>query len=160
MIGAAKITIILIFENKNRLVVRSITIKEEMNNVMFWSKKDISKVKNTLHQWILQNILENQEFQRIGKFIMVNFYEMDFMKGIVMLVKADHMYNILSSDNHYLLFKRWRWNWRMKVFRGVCSWMSIHLLHPSFSEGQASARERYSCREMVWYCNIDDTGAR
>ena len=63
-------------------------------------------MKNTLHQWILQNILENQEFQRIGKFIMVDFYEMDFMKGIVMLVKADHMYNILSSDNHYLLVKR------------------------------------------------------
>ena len=40
---------------------------------MFWSKKDISKVKNTLHQWILQNILENQEFQRIAKFIMVDF---------------------------------------------------------------------------------------
>ena len=102
---------------------------------MFWSKKDISKVKNTLHQWILQNILENQEFQRIAKFIMVDFYQMDFMKGIVILVKVDDMYNILRSDNHYLLFRRWRWNWRMKVFPGVCPWMSIHLLHPSFIQG-------------------------
>ena len=63
-------------------------------------------MKNTLHQWILQNILENQEFQRIAKLIMVDFYQMDFMKGIVILVKVDDMYNILRSDNHYLLVKR------------------------------------------------------
>ena len=49
---------------------------------MFWQKKDTSKVKNTLLQWILQNILENQTFQRIAKFIMADFYEMDFMNGI------------------------------------------------------------------------------
>ena len=53
MIEAAKITIILIFENKNKLVVRSIAIKKETKNVMFKSKKDTSKVKNTLLQWIL-----------------------------------------------------------------------------------------------------------
>ena len=40
---------------------------------MFWSKKDSSKAKNTLLQWILQNI------QRIAKFIMVNSYEMNFI---------------------------------------------------------------------------------
>ena len=34
---------------------------------MFSSKKDSSKVKNTLLQWILQNILENQTFQKIAK---------------------------------------------------------------------------------------------
>ena len=39
-------------------------------------------VKNTLLQWILQNILENQTFQGIAKFIIVDFYEMDFMIGI------------------------------------------------------------------------------
>ena len=39
-------------------------------------------MKNTLLQWILHNTLENQTFQRIAKFIMVDFYEMDFMKGI------------------------------------------------------------------------------
>ena len=33
-----------------------------------------------LLQWILQNILENQTFQRIVKFIIVDSYEMDFMK--------------------------------------------------------------------------------
>ena len=59
---------------------------------MFWSKKDTkdtSKLKNALLQWILQNILENQTFQRIAKFILVDSYEMDFIKGIVILVKVD-----------------------------------------------------------------------
>ena len=74
------------------MVRRSIAIKEEAQNVMFWSKKDTkdtSKLKNALLQWILQNILENQTFQRIAKFIMVDSYEMDFIKGIVILVKVD-----------------------------------------------------------------------
>ena len=57
---------------------------------MFWLEKDISKVENTLLQWILQNILENQTFQRIAKFIMADFYEID-------LVKVYEMYNILKS---------------------------------------------------------------
>ena len=43
-------------------------------------KKDISKVKNTLLKWILQNISENQKFQRAAKFTMTDFYEIDFMK--------------------------------------------------------------------------------
>ena len=41
---------------------------------MFWSKRDTSKVKNILIQRILPNILENQTFQRIAKFIMVDSY--------------------------------------------------------------------------------------
>ena len=49
---------------------------------MFWSKKDTSKLKKTLLQWILQNILENETFQRTTKFIMVHFYEIDYMKCI------------------------------------------------------------------------------
>ena len=44
------------------LVVRSMEIKEEAKNVMFWLKKDIWKVKNILLQWILRNILENEIF--------------------------------------------------------------------------------------------------
>ena len=31
------------------------------------------------------------------KFIMGDFYKMDFMNGIVILVKEDEMYNILKS---------------------------------------------------------------
>ena len=50
---------------------------------MFWYKKDTSKVKNILLQWILKNILENQTFQIIAKFIMVDSYEMDFMKVLL-----------------------------------------------------------------------------
>ena len=50
-----------------------------------------------------QKILKNQTFQRIEKFIMVNSYEMDFMNGIVILVKVDEMYNILKSASHCLL---------------------------------------------------------
>ena len=58
---------------------------------MFWSKRDSSKVKNRLLQWIFQNILENQTFRRIAKFIMVDSYETDFMKGNVILAKVDEM---------------------------------------------------------------------
>ena len=42
-----------------------------------------------LHQWILQNILENQAFQG-----MVKYTE---MKGIVVLAKVDEMYDLLKS---------------------------------------------------------------
>ena len=45
-------------------------------------------MENTLLQWILQNILENQMFQRIAKFIMADFYEMDFMKGSCYISKS------------------------------------------------------------------------
>ena len=34
---------------------------------------------------------------------MTDFYEMDFMKGLVMLVKVDEMHNILMSASHCLL---------------------------------------------------------
>ena len=54
-------------------------------------------MKNTLLQWILQNILENQMFQTTAKFIMTDFYKIDFMKGIFRLVKVDEIYNILKS---------------------------------------------------------------
>ena len=54
---------------------------------MFWLEKDIAKVEILLLQWLSQNILENQTSQRIAKFIMAIFYEMDFMKGIAISVK-------------------------------------------------------------------------
>ena len=70
-------------------------------------KKDISKVKNTLLKWILQNISENQTFQRTQKFIMTDFYEMDFMKGIIILIKVYEMYKILKkSPSQSLLVER------------------------------------------------------
>ena len=64
---------------------------------MFWFKKDRSKVKNTSLKWILQNISENLTFQRTTKFNMADFYKMEFMKGIFILVKTDEMHKILKS---------------------------------------------------------------
>ena len=51
-------------------------------------KKDISKKKMILLQSNLQNILENLAFKRTVKFIEI--------KGIVILVKVDEMYNIVN----------------------------------------------------------------
>ena len=70
---------------------------------MFRLKKDTSKMKNTLPRWILQNVLQNQTFQRIAKFIIANFYEIDFMKGSIILGEVDEMYYILKSASHCLL---------------------------------------------------------
>ena len=68
----------------------------------------MSKVENTLLQWILQNILENQTFQRIAKFIMADFYEID-------LVKVYEMYNILKSASLFI-GREMRWKWMIKAF--------------------------------------------
>ena len=46
---------------------------------MYIYQKRQFKSENTLLQWSLQNILENQTFQRRVPFIMVNSYEMAFM---------------------------------------------------------------------------------
>ena len=72
----------------------------------FDKKKDSSRVKNALLQWILQNILENEAFQRIANFVMVDSCEMDFMKGNVILVKGDELYNIFKSASHSLFYER------------------------------------------------------
>ena len=50
--------------------------------------------------------LEKQTFQRIAEFIMSDFDKMDFMKGIVILIKVDEMYLILKSVSHCLLVER------------------------------------------------------
>ena len=41
-----------------------------------------------LLKWILQNISENQTFQRTAKFTITDIYELDFMNGIVILIKV------------------------------------------------------------------------
>ena len=97
---------------------------------------------------------------------MADFYEMDFTKGIVILVKADEMYNILKSASNHLLNERWErkdvvnvWAYRQKksLFSGD---MPIRLLRPSFTKGQTSSRKKYSCRERSSYCKIDGTEIR
>ena len=62
----------------------------------FGFKKRHMKGEKHIAEWILQNILENRTFHRKAKFIMADFYTLDFMEGII-LVKTDEMYNILKS---------------------------------------------------------------
>ena len=68
-------------------------------------------MKSTWLQQILQNILENETFQRIAKFIMLHCCEMDFMKGIFTFAKVDEMYNILMFASYCLFVDRLSWNW-------------------------------------------------
>ena len=79
MIQTAKIKAILIFENKKKLIIRSIEIKKEAKNVMVWIlKKTYDRRKRHCSNGLC----------RISKCIE--------MKGAVMLVKVDEMYNILK----------------------------------------------------------------
>ena len=88
---------------------------------------------------------------------MADFYEMDFIKGIAILVKVDEMYNILKSAIYCLLVERWDENVWSKFF----GWRYPHTFTMSpFDKGQTSSRKRYSCRERSSYCNIDDTEIR
>ena len=63
---------------------------------------------------------------------MVDCYEMDFMKGIAVLLKVDEMCNILKSASHCLLVERWKWDWMIIVFGGAVPWIPIRLLCASF----------------------------
>ena len=65
--------------------------------------------------------LENEMFQRAAKFIMSDFYGMDLMKGIAILVKVDDLCNTLKS---------------LLATGRVCPAISICLLRPSFIKGR------------------------
>ena len=77
---------------------------------------------------------------------MVDSYKMDFVwtPGLldswtptnVILVKVDETYNILKSACNNLFVDRWRWNWVIKVFAGVCPRMSKRLLRPPLLRGR------------------------
>ena len=54
---------------------------------MFWLEKDISKVENTLLG--LAEYLRKSYVSDNSNVIMADFYEMDFMKCIVILVKTN-----------------------------------------------------------------------
>ena len=121
-------------------------------------KRNIKDEKNTLLQWIMKNILENEPFQRIVKFIIWSI-SMKWTSWKVLVVKVDEIYNIFKFASHCLLVERWRWNWMIKVqsFSGICPWMSIRLLcsppllppRPPIIWGEASYCKRYSCRESL-----------
>ena len=52
------------------------------------------------------NIIENETFQRIAKFIMAEFYKWTLWEAFVILVKVGEMYSIIKSASHYLLVER------------------------------------------------------
>ena len=54
----------------------------------------------------LLNIIENETFQRIAKFIMAEFYKWTLWEAFVILVKVGEMYSIIKSASHYLLVER------------------------------------------------------
>ena len=75
---------------KNKLVFRSIEIKDKGKSVMFWFKKTYQRSKHIVPMGFAV-------YPRKSDVIMVDFYDMDCMKGIVILVKVDEMYNIFKS---------------------------------------------------------------
>ena len=62
---------------KNKLVIRSIEIKKNQRMLHFDFKKGIQMKKKTLRQWRLTKVIE--------------------MKGIVVSVEVDEMYNYLEK---------------------------------------------------------------
>ena len=107
---------------------------------MLWFKKKTWKVKNTLLQGTLQNILENRTFWRTRKFITTDFYKMDLMKGIVILVKKDETYNILKSllATRYCSRNERGIGWSKFLLEPASS-MFICLLRPCFIKEQVSS---------------------
>ena len=127
------------------MVVRS---EEKAKNVMFWLEKDISKV----------DIVPMDFAEYLREQFMVNFYKMDFMKGIVLLVKLDEICTVSWSPLATVYWSRDEIGMDdQSLFTGE---MLIRLLCPSLSKGQTSSPKRYSCRERSGYCKIDDTEIR
>ena len=60
---------------------------------------------------------------------MADFYQMSFMKGIVILLKVDEMCNILKSASHCLLVERWDGNeWSMFLYWWYAHTFTMSLL--------------------------------
>ena len=68
----------------------------------FYQKDTFSGEKYIIPRDFAKHLIKS----RAAKFIMVDSYEMDFMKGIVILVKVDEMCNILKSGSHCLQVER------------------------------------------------------
>ena len=141
MIEAAKITLILIFNNNKWVGHLKCSNKRRTRKCNVLIKKKIHQ-RGKMHHSVSENS---------------KVYEMDFMKGIGCKSRWGAQYLEVS---HCLLVKRWRRNWMIKGFARVCPWMSIRLLRFSFIKGEASSCKRYSSTESVWHCNVDDTGSR
>ena len=82
-IEPAKITtIIFIFESKKQGGYSKQKNKRRRKKCYVLVKKRHVKGEKNDAPVDFENILENQTVQRVGKFIMSDFYEMDFMKCI------------------------------------------------------------------------------
>ena len=93
------------------------------------------KKKKTLLQWIFQNIIENQAFQRTAKFIETKSIVVLFKVLDKVFVKVDEMYNILKS----LLAERWR-SWILDIGREMKvlddqNFLLEPLIRPCFIKG-------------------------
>ena len=86
VIEAATITTIL-KKAKTKLIVPSIKIKKKQKMLCFAYKKHIKGGKNIAPMDLAEYLRKSD----VSKFIMTDFYKMDFMKGIAVLVKVDEM---------------------------------------------------------------------
>ena len=75
---------------------------------------------------------------------MADFYEIDFLKGIVILVKVDEIYNILKYLEYLEISEKFL-STLLPMFLSSCFLFRMHVRGTYF---------------RVWCCNIDDTGAR
>ena len=148
-------------KTKKKLVVRSITIKEEAKNVLKKDQKNIEKRhmkgEKYITPMIFSDVSENSKVY-YGRFLRNEHYE-----GIAIVstvAKSRWHVQYLEVFWPLLIGQEIKMELDDQNFAGACPWMSIRLLRTSFIKGQASSCTRYICRERVWYCNIDDTGTR
>ena len=93
---------------------------------------------------------------------MVDFDEMDFMEGTGS--KVYDMYHILKSASHCLLVERWNEiGWSKFLLESALECPYVCYGPPLLRKGGASSCKRFvrdAAAERVWYCNINDPGAR
>ena len=83
-------------------------MKEEAKMLCFDQKKTHQRWKHITPLDFAEHIRKSGVSENRKVYILLDFYEMDFMKSIVILVKVDEMYNILKSASHCLLVERRR----------------------------------------------------
>ena len=96
-------------KTKNKLVVRSIAIKEEANNNNVFIKKRNTKGEKYITPMDFAEHLRKSDVSENSKVYYGRFLRNGLHEGITILVqllKVDEMYNILKSASHSLLVER------------------------------------------------------